>query len=237
MRYVDLHEELIPHIRLFENGTAQNTITGKMLNTALGNIEITSMITNERVRKKTSHLVGKYFLSPWMQFPQIQSANLSQLGYSSYCVTVTGQMFSLKRYEYLTGGRTTDGYFNVCMMNDYGGQDTLLVHRMVAMMFIPNHEGRPEVNHKDGDKDNNHVLNLEWVYPHENTEHALKTGLRASAMDDSTIHAICAQLQLGLGVMEISRILNVEKHSVLSIKSGCHARIANQYAFERNQHF
>lgn len=52
--------------------------------------------------------------------------------------------------------------------------------RMVAKAFIPNPDGKPEVNHIDGDKLNNHVSNLEWVTNLENNHHATVNGLRPS---------------------------------------------------------
>ena len=51
------------------------------------------------------------------------------------------------------------------------------VHKVVAEAFIPNTENKLIINHKDGNKFNNHVDNLEWFTHSENTRHAMKTGL------------------------------------------------------------
>ena len=67
------------------------------------------------------------------------------------------------------------GYIRVALSKD----DTtkhIDIHRLVAQAFIPNPENKPEVNHKDENKLNNEVSNLEWVTRKENIKHSIKTG-------------------------------------------------------------
>lgn len=51
------------------------------------------------------------------------------------------------------------------------------LHRLVAEAFIPNSQCKAEVNHKNGNKNDNSINNLEWVTPLENTKHSIESGL------------------------------------------------------------
>lgn len=74
----------------------------------------------------------------------------------------------------------TSRYHRVGLIDNKGVRKKFLVHRLVAITYIPNPENKPEVNHKDGNKLNNHVENLEWVSRRENMSHAFKTGLNSN---------------------------------------------------------
>ena len=68
------------------------------------------------------------------------------------------------------------GYSHVTIQIN-GKPKRFRVHRLVAEAFIPNPDGKPYVNHIDGNRQNNSITNLEWVTPAENTRHAVDTGL------------------------------------------------------------
>ena len=66
---------------------------------------------------------------------------------------------------------TKKGYLRVDLYDENGKRKHFKVHRLVAEAFIPNPDGKPQVNHKDGNKHNNSVTNLEWVTDSENKDH------------------------------------------------------------------
>jgi hypothetical protein len=70
-----------------------------------------------------------------------------------------------------------NGYIRVELWENGRGRKHL-VHRLLAQVFIPNPKNKPQVNHIDGDKANNALLNLEWVTQSENQSHAYRTGLQ-----------------------------------------------------------
>lgn len=107
-------------------------------------------------------------------------------GRNKYMVHDDGTVVALGRVGargYIVKDRTlstrknSSGYLRVSM-NLTGKQKEYFVHRIVASCFVGNPNNAPVVNHKDGDKLNNHFSNLEWVTSAENNRHAFATGLK-----------------------------------------------------------
>lgn len=82
------------------------------------------------------------------------------------------------------------GYLMVALTDTNHRTRKYLLHRLVAMTFIPNPENKPEVNHIDGDKLNCHIDNLEWVTIYENQYHAVVNGL-TPAWSESHMQKMC----------------------------------------------
>ena len=93
---------------------------------------------------------------------------------TDYDINEQGQIYSHKTNKFLTGYIDNTGYRTVLLTVE-GKKKNYLVHRLVAQTFIPNENNLPIVNHKDGNKLNNVVDNLEWVTQSENRIHAIKT--------------------------------------------------------------
>ena len=99
-----------------------------------------------------------------------------------YQVSNFGEVKSLSRYHHkketiLKKHKTKDGYYETTLVKN-GKYKFIRTHRLVAFAFIPNLLNKEQINHKDGNKLNNNVENLEWCTLQENKDHAIKTGLQ-----------------------------------------------------------
>lgn len=105
--------------------------------------------------------------------------------YKNYFVSTWGNVYSLSCGRVVTPvttlpidvlhklkpEETKKGYLRVDLYDENGKRKHFKVHRLVAQAFIENPDGKPQVNHKDGNKHNNSVTNLEWVTDAENKDH------------------------------------------------------------------
>lgn len=109
-----------------------------------------------------------------------------------YTLSSDGGVYSGKLDMYLTPAVTPNGYQMIVL-----DQQPHTIHRLVALHFIPNPYGHPIVNHKDGDKLNNSVDNLEWCTHEQNTQHALVMGLRGGYVHVDTKRALIQRVLQG----------------------------------------
>jgi hypothetical protein len=95
-----------------------------------------------------------------------------------YQVSSCGRVKSKKNglVRILKHGKSAGYNFVNLLLN--GVQKSYKIHRMVALSFLPNPDGKQTVNHKDGIKNNNLLSNLEWATYSENNIHALYSGLK-----------------------------------------------------------
>jgi len=96
--------------------------------------------------------------------------------FHQYYVSSCGKVFGCKGNE-MKQTVTNRGYKRITLSID-GKEERWCVHRLVALLFVPNPEQKPQVNHIDGNKENNDVSNLEWCTASENNKHAFRTGLK-----------------------------------------------------------
>lgn len=130
-----------------------------------------------------------------------------------------------------------DGYCRCSVQKLDGSWTSQPVHRLVAKAFIPNPDNKQAVNHKDGNRSNNRVENLEWVTPKENVIHSFKFGSRKKCknvpkktiLTDFQISQI-DKLREFYTVSQISKLFNIEYQSLKNIihkKKQCE-RLDNQ---------
>lgn len=125
-----------------------------------------------------------------------------------YLIDETGFIKNLANNSQLKPTVNPNGYLKVGLANGDGTHKQELVHILVAKHFIPNPYGYSYINHKNGNKQDPHVDNLEWCSPAQNAEHALRTGLRAGYMSADDKEKYLHQVLAGKQVNELAKEIN-----------------------------
>jgi hypothetical protein len=141
-------------------------------------------------------------------------------GFENYEVNEEGVVRhrSTKRIKHQ---RIIRGYY-YCDLHFRGKRKNWSVHRIVATHFVKNLDNKPEVNHIDGDKFNNHYSNLEWCTRKENLKHArdnyLIDNIKCSSLSFDDILFIRTYGYLYTGV-QLSKMLDTTTATISRIKN------------------
>lgn len=145
--------------------------------------------------------------------------------YENYLISECGTVVNNRTGRVLKPDITNRGYkrITVCKNNRV---KRFAVHRLVALLFIPNPDNLPTVNHKDGNKLNNCKSNLEWMTQRENQDHAIKNNLCPKGSDNKNskwkeeqIHKVCSLIQKRLTRSTILKMTGITKASFDDIRS------------------
>ena len=149
--------------------------------------------------------------------------------FPDYYVTDTGDIYSRNyrktgRIKRILPNKKRTGYLEICLSKNNKGFYKL-VHRLVAKTFIPNPENKPEVNHKNGNKTDNRVENLEWCTKSENVKHSFDVLNKKNPMlgrlgKNNPIVRTVLQIKNNIvvnefyGTLEASRITGIAHQSI-----------------------
>ena len=129
----------------------------------------------------------------------------------NYFVNINGNISNVNTGRVLKPFIGSSGYLQVTLFNGIKNCN-YSVHRIVCSHFLPNPNNYRTVNHKDGNKKNNSLINLEWCSHSQNMKHAYFTGLRKGKKSKKIIDATTGNRYNS--VAELSKILKCSKPAI-----------------------
>lgn len=145
--------------------------------------------------------------------------------FSHYRIYNNGKIYSEFINKFITPTEDSNGYLQNTIVDDFGNRKTIKNHRLVAIAFLPNPNNYPDVNHKDFNRKNNHVTNLEWCTEEYNThytrdynlEHNSSSYKKLSPLIEEQVLLIPTLLNYGFSVKLIAKLYNVGHITIRNI--------------------
>lgn len=137
-----------------------------------------------------------------------------------YSVNSEGVVINTETGRVLKTDLNNCGYKRVTLWRKDQTRFRIMVHRLVALHYLDKPKDCDVVNHKDGNKINNHYSNLEWTTTKGNTRHAFKTGLRTGPgrLSMETVDEIRDMQSRGIPRREIARHFGIKPGRIDDIR-------------------
>lgn len=198
----------------------------------------------EHVIVKMEHVIVNS--QRWFDISSLEGEELKDLECSNnYCISNYGRVMSKERLfqaGFLTVHRkntilkcmtSTSGYLRVSIILE-GKKKQLSIHRLVANAFIPNPEGFPQINHKNEDKTDNRVENLEWCTAKYNTNYGTGNERRIQTRSDRHGRNIIQYRKDGSIVHVYRGMKRIERqtgYNISAIKKVCKGEQLTSYGY------
>ena len=151
------------------------------------------------------------------------------IGFEDYNISSIGRVYSNKTNKILKQQPSHNGYLRVCLYDSNHQQHTEIVHRLLAFSFIGEDKEKPQINHKNGIKQDNRLENIEWVTSKENIAHSWSTGLKkaqkgenhpSNKLKEKEVLQILHKYKQGITQRKIAEQFNICFQNVNSIVKG-----------------
>ena len=155
-------------------------------------------------------------------------------GFEDYYIDENGNIYDRNKKLMKSKWVDNTGYYQIVLRKDKK-KHHVRIHRLMALQFIPNPDNLPQVNHKDGNKLNNSVDNLEWVSNSDNTKHGYDNKLyhtKKRKISIKTTHKITREIKIFSSIRECSKQLGLNRKTISNILYGIKKTNNYDYEFE-----
>ena len=145
--------------------------------------------------------------------------------FSHYRIYNTGKIYSEFINRFITPTKDSGNYLQNTIVDDFGNRKTIKTHRLVAMAFLPNPNNYPDVNHKDFNRQNNNVENLEWYTQEYNSHYTRDNHLeynsqsykKLSPLKEEQVLLVPTLMNYGFSVKLIAKLYKVGHITIRNI--------------------
>lgn len=193
------------------------------LATAIGDLDMCiKLIEYQEYISRMHKEIELWFPSATAQLRKTEVVGeVESVNFHGYTLTREGKIFNPRMKE--VGYMRPDGYVQATLSIN-GQAKTRLVHTWIAEVFIPNPEGLAEVGHKDDNRSNNHVDNLEWVNRMDNEKQCVAGGRKRKShgglFTDEELSLIWSMHKAGATNVDIANAYSRAPHQISRFLNG-----------------